>query len=344
MNNFCNHRMLCFFHGGRCSPWKKVFFLMIFFLVGKNIFSMQTNIDKKVIFERVDLGRFQEEVSEYSKKIGREKRALFFRRGAVLGVGAVVGVLGAAGIVAGLSVQNIGTDSAMEGGTLEDTAVENRPVQTWKVIPHSRGATKTAIDLFRSGIVYSFTASLGALFFDAIKNFSGHVKSKWWNKKESSQLLALSVRVRSTFLRFQNAVLEISKQKKDSFLYNHYLFEIVDSFSVLVRSLETCSAMLLCQLRCKQGKDSVVVTDYKNFIERNFLFLNYLAQKLEYDLNNDEKSERGVFSAESLELVRHSWEMISSSEMMPLDANFMEIFPQQSRKVTPSMKSMGGGS
>jgi hypothetical protein len=248
------------------------------------LFSQEPFI-RPVGLERFDKERFEKGLVEYDCEKRQDRRAIWMRRSAFLAGSVGVGMLGIAGMVTAFGLQKSARKSGgdQNGGMSSKTSVSS---------------------MFKEGLFFSLVLSLGALFNDSVKSLGGYFKESLWCEKttKNKTILILSQRVYATLRRLRASMLEIEKQKEGSFLFNHYGWEIVDAFKVLVMSLESLCAASLYEVRSANGINSLVAKDCENYMDRFFGFCLFLAERIEYDLNRD---KWGCFNDVTFELLNN---------------------------------------
>ena len=242
---------------------------------------------RPVSLEKFNKERFEKELVAYDGEKRQSRRALWVRRGAFLAGSVGVGMLGLAGTAVAFKLQK----SAHESGGMNSKA--------------SSSNSKTSLGgMVKEGLFFSLILGMGALFNDSVKNLGGYVKANLWDEKTTGNktILVLSQRISAMLGRLKTSMIEIEKQKEGSFLFDHYGWEIADSFKVLIVSLESLCAASLYEMRSANGVDSIIAKDCESYMDRLFVFCLVLAEQIERDLN---QTRWGRFDDMTFELLNN---------------------------------------
>lgn len=239
---------------------------------------------EKVVLERPQGGRFEEEVFAYAKKQRSRRNCKWIKRGLLVG-GASLGAIGFAYKMFWGSGGNRGGDGGPQ--------VAQPPV-----------AADDFWSLCKKNFVYYAISGAIAASVSASTKFLHTLKKFLWedNFEVVSALRPLNEVMNSSILRLACAMRELNSLKKASPFFKHYICEMKDAFSLYVRFLEKLSAVLLCELKASGVESKDVVLGCAGQIDRLFAFCGHVAGAIEADVNVE---QWGGFSVQSFDLLKN---------------------------------------
>jgi len=245
----------------------KIYTLSLFLLAGGFIAAQQ--IPPVIQFERPDKQRLEQEIATYKQEKSRKRIKRVFTHGA-LGVGGLTGLVGVGYAMWG---------SGNKGNT-----------------------TKEFVGKFKDAVSLTLAVSMAGAVVRSIFIFGAYVLDGLWGKNITSLRPARTMikRLDNTLTRIDFAVQSLREQNGDEASFQFQLAELVSSFSLFIRSLEKCCAIITVELQAKLKPEDPVLQNWADAADRLFVYCDALASRLQNDVDC---SEWDGFSSQTTSLL-----------------------------------------
>lgn len=246
--------------------------LISVFLLTFNCFAAE----ESVLLERFSQARYSTALKEYAKKQGRIKLKRALVSGA-LGVGVVgLGAWGIYSLTRPIKTSLEGTES--QGGDAGNSFARER----------KNGLVNTFKGAFKNIAVFSLAGAILTMFNESMRDGYRAIKTFLSRPSTANALNPMSLRIKVELDRLRGSMKELHHNRNNASISKFHRHSVINSFNLLIHSLEKFGAILLWHTKNDKNSDELVLKNCVQNLYMLFSLCDEVALLLEGDLNKDE--------------------------------------------------------
>lgn len=240
---------------------------IILFALNLLLFSFPLNAQETpsaIQFERPSKQRLEQEIASYRKK-RQQKRVNEFLGSCAVGAGLV-----------GTGVAGYKLWNKMDGGERGEIAENNTNKDSF-------------LTSFKNAIVFTFAIGVSGVLLKTLWSSVSYVSTGVCGRGVSAikAVTPLIKRLSNTLTRIDFAVHALKKQQEDDVAFQFQSAELASAFSLFIRSLEKCCAIITVELQTKYQSEDPVLQNWADTADRLLVYCNSLAECLQDDFTSE---------------------------------------------------------